>query len=311
MHFVQTSLILLCLDLQGAMKSTRNRIGIMEGRLSRPMGNEIQTFPKHSWKNEFGKAKRCGFNVIEWVFDLYEKNPILSDDGIKEIKTLSKKYNVKINSVCADYFMKNKLFNVTNSVLGKNLEILRKIIKQCRKLDIRILDLPFVDSSSIRNKIYQNQVLSNLQKVIHLAEENNVIIALETDLPPKIFKNFLIRFNHPNIKANYDIGNSVSLGYDTKEELEMLGPWIANVHVKDRIYHGESVPLGTGNVNFDLFFSSLAKINYSDDLIIQGAREDNSMIEPELTCKKYFKFVKRYVDRYMLCAYDSSDKKTT
>ena len=292
------------------MKNNRNRIGIMEGRLSAPVGNEIQSFPKHSWKDEFEKAKKCGFEVIEWVFDLYENNPILSDNGIKEIKTLSEKHNVKVNSVCADYFMKNKLFNVTNSVLEKNLEILREIIQQCHKLEIGILNLPFVDSSSIKNKIYQNQVLSNLQKVVHSAEENDVRIALETDLPPKEFKDFLLKHNHPNIKANYDIGNSVSLGYDTKEELEMLSPWIANVHVKDRIYQGETVPLGTGNVNFDLFFSTLAKINYEGDLIIQGAREDDSMIEPELTCKKYFKFVKHYVNMYLPYGCDGSDKKT-
>ena len=102
--------------------------------------------------------------------------------------------------------------------------------------------------------------------------------------------------------ANYDIGNSTAKKYNTKLELKMLQPWLANIHIKDRKFNGYTVPLGQGDVNFDLFFSTLKKINYNGDLIIQGAREDlnDSTITSESTCKKYFTFVENYIKKYKL-----------
>ena len=100
--------------------------------------------------------------------------------------------------------------------------------------------------------------------------------------------------------ANYDIGNSTAKKYNTKLELKMLQPWLVNIHIKDRKFNGYTVPLGQGDVNFDLFFSTLKKINYNGDLIIQGAREDlnDSTITSESTCKKYFTFVENYIEKY-------------
>ena len=100
--------------------------------------------------------------------------------------------------------------------------------------------------------------------------------------------------------ANYDSGNSASLGYNSNEELTELKKWIKNVHVKDRKFQGTTVPFGMGDTNFDLFFSSLAKINYSEDLIIQGARFENKEITPEATCKTYQEFINQNVDKYYI-----------
>jgi hexulose-6-phosphate isomerase len=100
--------------------------------------------------------------------------------------------------------------------------------------------------------------------------------------------------------ANYDSGNSTSLGYNSKEELTILRKWIKNVHVKDRKFHGGTVPLGSGDTDFDLFFSTLSKIQYLGDLIIQGARSSDTNMTPETTCQAYQKFVKEYVDKHYI-----------
>lgn len=277
-----------------------NKIGIMSGRLSPPIDNNIQQFPSNSWKNEFEKANRLGFDLIEWVFDLSKNNPIISQD-LSELKKLSFENDIKIDSVCADYFMEKKLFNVSEYDLSSNLKILNQLIKNCNKLNIEILEIPLIDSSSIQNEKFRNEFVSNLNSSLSFAEQNQVFLTLETDLPPKSFQDLLLDFNHPNIKANYDIGNSISLGYDPSIELPILSKWIKNIHIKDRLYQSHTVPLGSGNVNFDLFFSNLSKINFSDSLIIQGAREDleNNSITPEQTCSKYLKFVKDYVSKYL------------
>ena len=56
-------------------------IGIMCGRMSPQIDNKIQIFPASSWKNEFTAASECGFDSIEWIFDL-QKNPILDEENV-------------------------------------------------------------------------------------------------------------------------------------------------------------------------------------------------------------------------------------
>ncbi|MDC1103686.1 sugar phosphate isomerase/epimerase [Nitrosopumilus sp.] len=277
-----------------------NKIGIMCGRLSPPINNNIQQFSFNSWKNEFKKANELGFDSIEWIYDLNSNNPILNN--LDELKIFSVKNDIKIDSVCADYFMEKKLFNVSQHDLNLNLKKLNQLIENCNKLNIEILEIPLVDSSSIQNEKFRNEFISNLTSSLSFAEQNQVFLTLETDLSPESFKKLVLDFDHPNIKINYDIGNSISLGYDPSLELSTLSEWIKNIHIKDRLYHSNTVPLGTGDVDFDLFFSNLSKIHYTKSLIIQGAREDleNNQISPEQTCSKYLNFVKHYVSKYLV-----------
>ena len=277
-----------------------NRLGIMLGRLSPPIKNNIQAFPYNSWENEFSQAKKIGFDLIEWIFDTTDSNPIIDSSKIYEIKKLSHETGGGVNSVCADYFMEKKLFAVSENELIKNFDILKMLIINCHKLDIDLIELPFVDSSSIQNKKNQDELIKNLEKIIPHIQNCDVKLGLETDLPPEDFKNLLLDLNHPNIVINYDIGNSVSNGFDPSIELPILQHWITNIHIKDRYTNGSTVSLGHGHANFELFFSTLKKFDYQYDFIIQGAREDlhDSIITPQSTCEKYFKFVNKYLKVY-------------
>jgi|APSaa5957512535_1039671.scaffolds.fasta_scaffold00525_11 L-ribulose-5-phosphate 3-epimerase len=274
----------------------RNKIGVMQGRLSNPVNNEIQAFPMMEWKEEFSKAEKIGYDLIEWIFDSLE-NPIMSDKGVLEMEKYIQNYKIEIHSVCADYFMKNLLFDLPKKELERNFKVLIKLIHQCSKLGIEMIELPFVDSSSLLEKNKVNEIFNNLKSIIPLLEEKQIVITLETDLPPDQFLELLNKFNSSHIKANYDIGNSISNGFDPKLEISILKDHIFNIHIKDRIFHGNTVTLGKGDVDFDIFFTSLKKINYEKDLIIQGAREDlnREQSDPVKTCTKYLAFVKKYL----------------
>ncbi len=269
----------------------------MQGRLSPPINNKIQGFPDNFWKNEFYLAKEIGFELIEWVVD-NEDNPIFNDSQINKILRLSKENGIKINSLCADIFMEKYLFKNSDKVIKQNLEILEKLIYQCQKCNIKIIELPFVDSSSLKTIEHQEELIKNLQSVKLTAEKCNITLGLETDLECHTFVKLLEKLDSPNIKANYDVGNSISKNFDPLIELEILKNWIINVHVKDRFVNGETVPLGSGDVNFKEFFQKLENIDYSGDLIIQGAREDLSGITTvENTCSKYLEFINRYLEK--------------
>ena len=70
----------------------------------------------------------------------------------------------------------------------------------------------------------------------------------------------LSRLPDPPFKANYDTGNSASLGYDPVEELGAYGPRIGSVHVKDRVRGGGTVPLGEGDARVETVFDLLHEL---------------------------------------------------
>ena len=43
------------------------KLGIIQGRLSKPINGHIQEFPKETWENEFKLLNNLGLNHIEWI----------------------------------------------------------------------------------------------------------------------------------------------------------------------------------------------------------------------------------------------------
>ena len=60
-----------------------NKVGLMQGRLSSPVGGQIQSFPKKSWESEFEKAKKLSIKLIESILDHknLSRNPLRQLSG--------------------------------------------------------------------------------------------------------------------------------------------------------------------------------------------------------------------------------------
>ena len=249
-----------------------NRIGIMQGRLSPPYHGRIQAFPVNTWQEEFPLAQEAQLAYIEWIYEEEFPNPLQSDEGITHIQDLEKRFGVSVRSVCADYYMKQRL--VTSDGMPVHIEHLQWLIGQVSKLKGRYIVLPFVDTSSLKSVQEQEGLLQVLRTVLPQLEQTQVELHLETDLPPKQLALLLETVHHPLIRANYDMGNSASLGYDPNEELTLLSPWLGSVHVKDRLLGGGTVKLGTGHTNFVTCFRLFHQIGYQGTFILQVAREE-------------------------------------
>ncbi|TSC67866.1 MAG: xylose isomerase-like TIM barrel [Parcubacteria group bacterium Gr01-1014_73] len=275
-------------------------LGIFQGRLSPSKGKGIQFFPFESWENEFSLAKEIGFEEIEFIFDkeCYEENPLWSKDGLKKINQLQKKYGVVIHHICADYFMRNPFFRVTAKIKKQNLVVLKRLLKAAAAIGAKNIEIPLVDNSSIKTDGEEKELTDALSQVRPLAKSLGITIGLETDLPPKKFLSLLKRFNSETIKANYDSGNSAALGYNVVEELNTLSPYLANIHIKDRLLHGTTVPLGTGNTNFEKFFRTLKKNKYQGSMILQVARGEDG--KEKETLKSYINFIKNLIKKYYI-----------
>jgi hexulose-6-phosphate isomerase len=223
---------------------------------------------------EFEFAAKSNLDCIEWIYDLYsaDVNPLANDNGIKEIKSLSSQYGVQILSICADYFMDKPLVRANASELKDRVETLEWLLHRCQLLGMNRLVLPFVDPSRIESDAEIDYVCQTLEHALQIAERTGVEIHLETSLSPHQFAILLSRLSHPMLKVNYDSGNSSSLGYKPHDEFDAYGTRIGSVHIKDRLFGGGTVALGTGDTDFSSLFTHLNRVRYTGDFILQVAR---------------------------------------
>jgi hexulose-6-phosphate isomerase len=271
-----------------------NEIGIMQGRLSPRIDGKIQAYPASTWQKEFEIAQEIGYAAIEWIVENpVETNALMTDSGKAEIKKVIASTGVRIDYVCTDIFMQQPLVRMTEVTKSQNKEYLDAILNNAKEVGAIGVEIPFVDNSSIKNEKEKQEFIDVMEDAFKLAKDLDLKISLETDLPPIDFQELLENIDLDHVQANYDIGNSASLGFDPKEEIEAYGLKILNVHVKDRKLGSTTVPLGTGNANINYVFQKLKEIGYSGGLTMQAARGEND-IE---TAKEQIKYVKTILNK--------------
>jgi L-ribulose-5-phosphate 3-epimerase len=180
---------------------------------------------------------------------------------------------VGVESICADYFMDAPLLRVDADTLDSRLETLSWLLRRGQLLGINRMVMPFVDASAIETAEEADQVVSILRRALPIAEETGIELHLETSLNPAAFAALLERIEHPFLKANYDSGNSSGIGYAPRDEFDAYGIRVGSVHIKDRVFGGTTVPLGTGDADFASLFDCLAEVGYEGDFILQVARD--------------------------------------
>ena len=175
-----------------------------------------------------------------------------------------------------------------------NKAMIIDVAKSFKEIDGKIIVVPLVDSSSIKNFEEEKAVINLFIEIAEIFEPNGIQIAFESDFEPKKIKQFIKNFSGvKNIGINYDMGNSASYGYNPREEFYEYGDNVINIHIKDRIYMGTTVKLGDGNVDFPVVFESLKKIKYKGNFILQTAR---SIVGDDVnTLKQNLKFINRWV----------------
>tara|TARA_E500000331_G_C17231685_1_gene702933 strand:- start:933 stop:1775 length:843 start_codon:yes stop_codon:yes gene_type:complete len=269
-----------------------SRIGFMQGRLSNIVDNKIQAFPWESWAEEFRIASNNSIFLMEWTIDYQDlyKNPIMTSKGREKINKFCKEFKIEIPSLTGDCFMQKPFWKETNKSIIKNL--FRDFIEICRAaslVGIKCIVVPLVDNGSIDNKIQEETLIAFLKENENIFIDLDISIIFESDKNPGDLLKFIEKLKPDLFGINYDIGNSASLGFDPELELNSYGNRVYNVHIKDRILKGTTVPLGEGNADFKKVFQNLIKINYDGNYILQTARaKDNDHIG---LIKKYRKKV--------------------
>tara|TARA_B110001450_G_C17578099_1_gene463713 strand:- start:237 stop:1046 length:810 start_codon:yes stop_codon:yes gene_type:complete len=247
----------------------------MQGRLSPIINGRIQSFPWKTWEQEIVQAKSIGLDIMEWTLDqegLYE-NPVMTSSGQSKIYALCNEYDFSIPSLTGDCFMQAPFWKTIDNELSDKLKTdFNSILEACSKVGIRYIVVPLVDNGRLENMQQENILIDFLlgleSKLINL----DLKIIFESDFQPAELKRFISRLNGHLFGINYDTGNSAALGLNPVKEFDAIGGRILNVHIKDRLLGGTTVPLGEGDVDFTTIFSLLKSQGYEYNYILQTAR---------------------------------------
>lgn len=245
-------------------------IGFMQGRLSPLVDGRIQAFPAAHWREEFAIAETHGFALMEWTIDAEEMadNPLMTAGGRDEIRTLETRHGVKVASLTADCFMQEPFFKASGAEADRRFAALKGLMAACHDLALRYVVLPLVDNGRVETPEQGRWLREGLARL----PAGSPKIIFESDFAPSDLAQFIAGFPADRFGINYDIGNSAGIGYDPAAEFAAYATRIDNVHVKDRVLGGTTVPLGEGNADLPLVFRLLTASGYRGDLVLQTAR---------------------------------------
>lgn len=245
-----------------------NDLGIMQGRLTNKGGFYPQQFPWTDWQQEFATASAAEIAYIEWMFNLddYEKNPIWTENGRKQITFCENHTGVFVKSVCANYFMKKGLYE-NGKPNEKSFTILFKLIEYMADIDAKILVLPLFEDNMMS---VESLCSVSFRQAVTAAERKCIRIALETDWDAALCSRILELLDSDYLGICYDLGNAMGNGKDILSEIQLLKNKIFDIHIKDKTLGGTTVMLGEGDVDFAKCFSLLQSIEFQEPMILES-----------------------------------------
>jgi len=254
----------------------KNKIGIVQGRLSIAPRARLQYFPK-SWSKEFSKAKLANLDFIEFFSEriINKKNPIWNDEELIKYKSLAKKNKLKILNFCDDYIIQNSILKIST------LKYLENLIKQCSKIKIKNIILPMYSKSELTDLNWSKYV-KVLNYLVNFANKFKISILIESNISPYYFINLKRKVKKKNLNFLFDTGNRVITKRNIYDDIIEFRNTLKHIHIKDKDRKKKNVALGKGLVDFNFLFKKLKKSNYKGNFTIESVRGK----DPVKTAKK-------------------------
>lgn len=144
------------------------------------------------------------------------------------------------------------------------------------RLSTGVVSIPLLEDHAPKTAEQKKEALHTIGVLAAIAEPLGVRIALETEMPANELTLFVDSLCMKNVGVCYDLGNTVSYGFNAPAEISALQHRIFEVHLKDRKKGTtQSLLLGTGDADFAACFTALAEIGYTGVYTLQAWRGDD------------------------------------
>ncbi len=179
---------------------------------------------------KFEVAKRAGFEGIE-------PNTLNSPDEVKQYKEAAEKTGVQITSIMNSDHWKYPLSDNDPEVVRKCVEGLKTSMQNAHDLDAgAVLLVPGIVTADVRYADVYTRSQEQIRQLLPLAKELKVMIAIENVgnrflLSPLEMARYVDEFKSPWVRAYFDIGNVVSIGFP-QDWIRTLGKRLCRIHIK-------------------------------------------------------------------------------
>ena len=162
-------------------------------------------------------------------------------------------------------------------------------IDVAKKMDVKVVLLAFFHNGDLKNDLKGTQeTIRRLKKVSIKAEDNGIILGIESWLSAEEHMEIISAVGSPNVKVYYDVANSNKMGYNIYEEIRWLGKkHICEFHAKENGFL-----LGQGRIDFAEVKKAIDEIKYEGWIQIEGAVPENAdMFDSYVLNNKYLRSV--------------------
>ncbi len=239
---------------------SRNKRGVRTGMLP----------GKIPYVERFKLARQCGFDQLE-------PPATFNQDDVAQIQQAAAEAQIEIGSVSNGMNWKYPLTDGDPAVAQKGIEAQTAALHNAHTYGAEaILTIPGVVTAAVTYRDAWTRSRKQIEQLLPLAESLRVYIALEEVgdqakflLTPLEFAAYIDDFRSPWIKAYFDVGNVMPLGYP-QDWIHTLGPRIVKVHLKDfdpktRMF----VNLGDGAVDWAAVRQAFADIGYAGTFTVE------------------------------------------
>ena len=131
------------------------------------------------------------------------------------------------------------------------------------------------------------KLLGRITKIADVFDANDIDLGFETGQETAdTLRLFLEKLNRPSVGVNFDPANMILYGKgDPIDALETLAPFLKQCHIKDATMTrdpgtwGMEVTVGTGEVDWPAFFSTLAKIDFKGHCCIEREADEQRVAD--------------------------------
>lgn len=226
--------------------------------------------PKLSHRERLELAKDAGLDGIE-IFQ-YE-----TQAETEEVAGLAGEVSLGIASVMCGTHWQFPLSSTDEEVREKGVAGVKACLQIARWAGTdTVLVVPGLVTEDVSYAAAYELSRKSIREILPAAEKLGVRIALENVwnkflLSPIEFRDYIDSFNHPLVKAYFDVGNILLYGYP-HQWIDILGERIVKVHIKDFDSNTRQfVGLLQGSVDYPRVINALRGIGYNDYLTAELA----------------------------------------
>jgi hexulose-6-phosphate isomerase len=161
-------------------------------------------------------------------------------------------------------------------------------MRHAAEIGVHCVLVPCFEEDFLPGTMFEDELVAVLRSLGKVAHKYEIHLGLEMNWRAVNQVALVRQVADPAMGIYYDLGNSTAQGYDVAEDIQIMGPLLVGVHIKDRLVGGGSVLLGEGNTKFKAAFGALQRVGFRGPFVFETPRGNN----PVVTARSHLEYVK-------------------